>query len=316
MEKNIYDIIVIGAGPTGLFSTFYASYLKLKTICIELSENIGGQLTNLYPNKFIYDFPGYQKIKANDLIDKLKNQILSLKSEIITKTSINNFKYLNDEECFELYDQNNNVYYAKFVIITIGVGSFTPNKISNFPDSYEHEKVHYFLKNNCNYQDKNILVLGGGNSAVDIAEQLVTQYNSNVNLIHHRDELKANSFTQDELISKGINIHLETELVSWNPNSCIFKNQKNDSLELFYDFIIVQYGIQSLHSPIHDWTDLQIDAKKIIVDSNYETSIKNIFAAGDCIKMDKRINSIITGISEATIIINNIKMLLKRKINN
>lgn len=313
MKKNIYDIIVIGAGPTGLFSTFYASFLKLNTICVELSENIGGQLTNLYPNKFIYDFPGFQKIKGHDLIDSLKKQILNLKSEIITKTSINHFKYVDNEDYFELYDQNNNVYYAKFVIITVGIGSFTPNKIQNFPDSHEHDKVHYFLKSDCDYKDKNILVLGGGNSAVDIAEQLVTQYNSNVNLIHHKDELKAYSFTKDELISKGINIHLNTELVSWNPESCIFKNHENNSSELFYDFIIVQYGLQPLHSPIHDWSNLKIEAKKIIVDNNYETSIKNIFAAGDCIKNDKRINSIITGMSEATIIINNIKNIMKNK---
>lgn len=307
MEKTIFDIIVIGAGPTGLFSTFYSSYLKLKCLCIELTNNIGGQLTNLYPNKYIYDFPGHTKIKAIDLINILKKQVNEQNSQIILNTSINNYLYDNINKYFVLYDQNNIEYYAKNIIITIGVSSFEPNKIPNFEHSHNSEKVHYYLKSECDYNNKDIIVLGGGNSAVDIAHQLKTQYNSNVNLIHHRNELRANSFSIEELKSFGINIHMSTELIDWKNEYCKFKNLNNEETKLFYDFIIVQYGLKPLISPIHNWNDLLIENKKIVVNEKYETNIKNIYAAGDCIKSNNRINSIMSGIAEATIIINSLK---------
>lgn len=307
MDKKIYDMIVVGAGPTGLFSTFYASYMKLKCLCVELSNNVGGQLINLYPNKYIYDFPGHSKIKAIDLVDVLKKQINMHNGEILLNTSIVQYSYLENEKYFTLYDQNNNKYYAKNIVITIGIGSFEPNKIEEFPESHNHEKVQYFLNSNCNYLGKNIIIFGGGNSAADIAHQLKTEHNANVQIIHHRDELRANSFSIDELQLMNINVNLNTKIIDWNPQYCKFINNLNHEFTLFYDYIIVQYGLKPLFSPIHNWDNLLVKNKKIVVNHNYETNIKNIYAAGDCIYSNDRVNSIVSGIAEATIIINKIK---------
>ena len=307
MDKKIYDIIVVGAGPTGLFSTFYASYMKLKCLCVELSNNVGGQLINLYPNKYIYDFPGHSKIKAIDLVDVLKEQINMHNGEILLSTSIVEYSYLENEKYFTLYDQNNNKYYAKNIIITIGIGSFEPNKIEEFPESHDHEKVQYFLNSNCDYLEKNIIIFGGGNSAADIAHQLKTEHNANVQIIHHRDELRANSFSINELQLMNINVNLNTKIIDWNPQYCKFIDNLNREFTLFYDYIIVQYGLKPLLSPVHNWDNLLVKNKKIVVNHNYETNIKNIYAAGDCIYSNDRVNSIVSGIAEATIIINKIK---------
>ena len=307
MDKKIYDIIVVGAGPTGLFSTFYASYMKLKCLCVELSNNVGGQLINLYPNKYIYDFPGHSKIKAIDLVEVLKKQINMHNGEILLSTSIVQYSYFENEKYFTLYDQNNNKYYAKNIIITIGIGSFEPNKIEEFPESHDHEKVQYFLNSNCDYLEKNIIIFGGGNSAADIAHQLKTEHNANVQIIHHRDELRANSFSINELQLMNINVNLNTKIIDWNPQYCKFIDNLNCEFTLFYDYIIVQYGLKPLLSPVHNWDNLLVKNKKIVVNHNYETNIKNIYAAGDCIYSNDRVNSIVSGIAEATIIINKIK---------
>lgn len=311
MQKTIYDIIVIGAGPTGLFSTFYASYMKLNCLCIELTNNIGGQLTNLYPNKYIYDFPGHEKIKAKDLILILENQIKMKNYEIILNTSIQNYKFDSNLNSYILYDQNNNQYYAKNIIITIGVGSFEPNKIPNFEHTHEYENTHYNLKSGIDYNKKNIVVLGGGDSAIDIAHQLKSEFNAQVHLIHRGEELRATSFDLDYLREIGIQIYLNTHIIECLPNQCSFKNLETN-FSINYDYLIVQYGLKPLSSPIHSWNDIAIENKKILVDENYQTNIKNIFAAGDCIKDPSRVNTIISGISEATIIINKIK----KSINN
>ncbi len=306
MNTNIYDIIVIGAGVTGLYITFIAGYLKLKTLCIELTESVGGQLSKLYPEKMVYDFPTQISIKAKDIIHQLVEQIDNYKeySQIILNTSI--VKYYYKDEIIVLCDENNNEYYAKNVILTIGIGSFVFNKLEKFPQSHDHHKVIYYLDNKNNFLNKEIIVLGGGNSAIDISYQLKTQYNAKVTLIHHSKELKGQSFSHDELTNNNIKIILDAHIHDWSEDECSFLIEDKIH-KLKYDYLVVQYGLKPLESKIHQLNNILIKNRKIIVDHDFMTNANNIYAAGDCIFHPNHINSIISGISEATIIVNKIK---------
>lgn len=310
-----YDLIIIGAGPVGLYASFLAGYFRLETLCIEIDEFIGGQATKLYPNKKVHDFPGLLEITANELVQTLYRQTIQFNSvKIKTKTKIISYIKTNDGKII-LYDDKNNKYVTNNVLFTVGLGAFEPIKISNDVLKSDNININYHYQKNHNFNDKKIVILGGGDSAVEYAYQIKNNYpKSDVTLIHRNDKLKAIVHTYDELIDANINVFLNANIESISESEIIIQLQDR-TISCPYNSILVQYGLKSLGSCIHTWTDFVKNKNKFVVDENYETSLSNFFAAGNCCFNPNKIDMIITGVSEATIAINYIYTRQKKDVN-
>lgn len=309
-NTKIYDVIILGAGPVGLYASFMAGYLKLKNLCLEMDDFVGGQPFKLYPNKYIYDFPGYPKIKAGTLIDNLKDQIKNYEEYSSLKTGVRIIGYEIDEDnIICLVDNNYNRYYAKNVLLTIGMGAFEPMKLENFPESHHHHKVRYCLEPDTTYENKHVLVLGGGDSALDYAYHIKNNTNATVTIAHRKDTFRANGLSKEELASLGINLLLNVSLNQWTDTRCTFVDNNDDSVvhHVDYDILLIQYGLKNLGSIIHTWSEFNKEKNKFIVNDCFETNIAGFYAAGSCIYKPNRINMIITGIGEATIVLNEIR---------
>lgn len=179
-NDDVYDVTILGAGPTGLFGAFYAGMREMKTKIIEALPEMEGQLTVLYPEKFIYDVPGYPKILAKDLVKRLVEQGIQWGSDVYLDERIIGLKYEDHGEpgqgrppVIRLTAENGNVHLTHTVVICAGIGAFSPNKLDR-PGVHEYEGrgVAYFVREKAPYRGKNVLIVGGGDSAVDWALNL------------------------------------------------------------------------------------------------------------------------------------------------
>lgn len=309
----IYDLIIIGAGPVGLFSTFFAGYLRLKTLCLESDSILGGQPLKMYAKKYIYDLPGYKKISGEEIVEKLKEQVNQYPDFCEIKTNVNVVKYeILSDETILLTDEKNNTYHTRNVLFTIGNGSFEPKKLE-FKESLNHPKVIYTLDDDENYFDKTIVVLGGGDAASDYAMHLADLKNTHVNLVHRGNKINSLTYSHDDFKNHQVNLHLEHEVIAWDPEFILIqdKNTQNQT-KLPYDYLLVQYGLNLLGTKINTWLDFKRERNKFVVDPFYQTNIPHFYAAGDCVFRENRINMIISGIGEATIALQKIKATLPK----
>lgn len=311
MDNIIYDVIVIGAGPAGLYATFWAKYLKLSVLCIEKDEFVGGQITKLYPSKLVHDFPTHKDIPAKKIIDLLEEQVG--KELIKNKTNIIQYEKI-DDEIIKLVDENGQKYYTKNVVFTIGPGSFEFIKIdeSQLID-IEDNLINYTLKlHKLTSKDLKVVIFGGGDSALDYAYELKTRYKmDSISLVHRGEKMKGISHTIDELNNIGVKLFLNTQIKNINKDHCYLIQDEKD-IKLEYDFILVQFGVKSIWSEVHNWVEFEKKNNRFLVDRYQETSIKNFYAAGNCSYSDFKIDAIVSGIAEATIAINHIHYKIKK----
>lgn len=306
-ENKIYDLIILGAGPVGLYASFLAGYFKLDVLCLERDETVGGQASKLYPFKMVHDFPGQQEIKATDLVEKLHAQATQF-NNVQIKTNVQIISYfINEQNIIVLVDADGENYYCNHVLFTIGLGAFEPIKLDNSQIDQEDDldkKVFYSHDSNGDYNNKRIVIFGGGDSAVEYAYQIKRDFpTANITLVHRGEKLRAIVHTYDQLVEANINVMLNTNLVKINANFCVL-NQQENIYEHEYDYALVQFGLKSLGSNVHQWTDFKKEKMKFVVDNYYQTSVQNFFAAGTCCYNSNKIDMIATGISEATVAIN------------
>ncbi|MFR8859748.1 MAG: NAD(P)/FAD-dependent oxidoreductase, partial [Enterococcus faecium] len=200
---EIYDITIIGAGPVGMFAAFYAGMRQAKTKIIDSLPQLGGQLATLYPEKYIYDIPGYPAIKASELIDQLEKQLTTfnhtfhLKEEVLSLT--------REDEVIEI-TTNKGIHYSKAVILALGNGSFQPRKLNlDNAETFENHGLDYFVNDLMKYAGKKVAIAGGGDSAIDWALML-EPIASEVYLIHRRPEFRAHEHSVSRLKSSSVNL--------------------------------------------------------------------------------------------------------------
>lgn len=308
-DTNIYEtqILIVGGGAAGMFAAITASFYKFENILIEKNPFLGGQPIQIYPNKDIYDFPGYAKIKSNEVINNINNQLQEAK---YTKTFVNTYptsikRLIKDDKEMFLVKTNNFQILCEYIILSTGNGSFTPIKLVINEKEIESDKIHYAVSKDTNqYENKKIIVLGGGDAAVEWANYFVEEnISKNVSIIHRRNEYRARSFHIDELKKNNVNELLNYEIIDFNNNFLTIKhNESNQIKEIEYDWIIIQYGQK--HTP--DNIDLLNEINKtpngkIIMDNlNQKTNIKNIYAIGDATQYDAKPNTIVTACADAT----------------
>ncbi|MFC2948007.1 NAD(P)/FAD-dependent oxidoreductase [Virgibacillus sediminis] len=310
MSEDIYDVTIIGGGPIGLFSAFYGGMRQLKVKIIESLPHLGGQLSALYPEKYIYDVAGFPKTKAQDLVDQLVIQakqfdptvVLGESVESVVKTDEGDFRLISDKD----------VHYSKTVLIAAGIGAFTPRRIDHKKAaSYEGKNLHYFIKNLQQFADKEICILGGGDSAVDWA-LMMEPIAKKVNIIHRRERFRAHEASVGDMENSSISIFTPYNLLDIHGDEdrihaiSLQKNDSGETLTIELDELITNYGYVSSLGPIKEW-GLKFLKKSIVVNSKMETNIEGIFSAGDIVTFDGKVKLIASGFSDAATAISSIK---------
>ncbi|TYS13434.1 NAD(P)/FAD-dependent oxidoreductase [Rossellomorea vietnamensis] len=309
-DQKVYDITIIGGGPTGLFTAFYGGMRKASVKIIESLPQLGGQLSTLYPEKYIYDVAGFPKVKAQDLVNNLKEQMAQFESTVCLEQAVENvekqadgvFKLTTDKE----------VHYSKTIIITAGNGAFQPRRLDlEGASTYEGKNLHYFIDDMQYFAGKKVVICGGGDSAVDWALML-EPIAEKVTLVHRRDKFRAHEHSVDELNKSSVEIKtpfVPTEVIGDNEkvNQLVLEEVRGDAKEaLDLDELIVNFGFVSSLGPIKDW-GLNIEKNSIVVNSKMETNIPGIYAAGDVSTYDGKVKLIASGFGEAPTAVNNAK---------
>jgi thioredoxin reductase (NADPH) len=309
------DIIVIGAGPIGLFTVFEAGLLGLKCILIDNLDKVGGQCAELYPDKPIYDIPGVPMQTAEELVNALLEQIKPFDYSVYLQQRVESLcKNTNDENKeseWILKTSENNQFKAKNIFIAAGAGSFEPRRPPNIkdPDRFIGKGVSYSVREKKLYSNKDILIFGGGDSALDWTVDL-SDIAKSVTLIHRRDEFRGAPNTESQmrkLIDEG-KINLKTPYVI---ESLIGKTEiigvsiKNFETKEIEDLkcneIIFLFGLNKKLGPIVDW-NLDLEGKKINVDTEkFETNVEGIFAVGDINNYPGKLDLILSGFHETTL---------------
>jgi thioredoxin reductase (NADPH) len=301
------DLLIIGAGPTGLFSVFEAGLLKIKCHIIDALPQPGGQLAELYPKKPIFDIPGYPSVNAGELVDNLMEQIkqfqpgftLGETAETLTKI---------DNEWFEVITNKGTVHRAKAIAIAGGLGTFEPRKpeIENLFD-YEEKGVEYFVKDPEHFRGKKIVIAGGGDSALDWSIFL-SNVASEVTLIHRRNEFRGALDSVEkvqELKNQGkINLITPAEVTAIHGNgvvNAITVEKDGEKFDVETDYFIPLFGLTPKLGAIGNW-GLEIEKNAIKVNNalDYQTNIEGIYAIGDINTYPGKLKLILCGFHEGT----------------
>lgn len=302
------DILIIGAGPTGLFTVFEAGLLKLKCHIIDGLPQPGGQLTELYPKKPIFDIPGYPSVLAGDLIDNLMEQIKQFQPGFTLNETAETIRKLEDGT-FIVTSNKGTEHHAKAVAIAGGLGSFEPRKpLLEDIEFYEDKGVEYFVKDPELFRDKKIVIAGGGDSALDWSVFLA-DVASEVTLIHRRNEFRGalDSVEKVQELKHAGRIHLITpaEVVGLNGAErleSIDIDENGAHRNIKTDYFIPLFGLTPKLGAIAHW-GLEIEKNAIKVNNalDYQTNIEGIYAIGDVNTYPGKLKLILCGFHEATL---------------
>ena len=307
------DILIIGAGPVGLFTVFEAGLLGLECILIDNLDKIGGQCSELYPEKPIYDIPGVANQTAQEHVDALLEQIKPFNYEVFLNERVEKIEEISGEEVssWRVTTSEKNIFEAKSIFIAAGAGSFEPRRPPNIddPDRYLEKGVSYAVRSKEKYRDKNLLIFGGGDSALDWTVEL-SDIAKSIKLIHRRDEFRGAPNTEAqmrELVKEG-KIELKTpyvieSLIGEDQISGVeLKNFETKEIEEIHcDELLFLFGLNKKLGPISEW-GIDMNNKKISVDTEkFETSTKGIFAVGDINDYPGKLDLILCGFHETTL---------------
>jgi len=316
MTDKIYDITIIGAGPAGLFTAFYGGMRQASVKLIESLPHTGGQLTALYPEKYIYDVAGFPKVRAQELVNNLEEQLKLFDSTVALGQTLETVEKL-DDGTFKLTSQNNEIHYTKVIIITAGNGAFEPRRLNiKGCEQFEGKNLHYFVNEMDQYRDKEIVILGGGDSAVDWALMLES-IAKKVTIVHRRNEFRAHEASIKQPEDSDVNIltpFVPTDVEGEDEiERLVLQETRGDKImKIDVDSVICNYGFISRLGPIANW-GLTIERNSIVVNSKMETNIPGIYAVGDINTYEGKVKLIATGFGEGPTAINNAMQYLNPK---
>lgn len=309
MNKKIIetDVVIIGAGPVGLFAVFELGLLDMRCHIIDILDKPGGQCAELYPDKPIYDIPGIPEISGGNLTKSLMEQIKPFEPEFHLSTIVSELRQINDN-LWEVITDTEKTFHTKVVVIAAGGGSFQPKKppIDGI-DDYEEKSVFYSIKNIENFLDKEITIVGGGDSALDWALTLYEK-SKNLTLIHRRKDFRAAPDTVNKvtkLIDDGIiNFQLGQvkKLIGNDGNlESIICKDKDLEKEIKCEVMLPFFGLTMKLGPVANW-GLNLEFNLIKVDTKtFETNQKGIFAIGDINHYPGKLKLILCGFHEAAL---------------
>lgn len=306
---ELFDCTIIGGGPTGLYGAFYGGMRDMTVKIIDSLGELGGQVSALYPEKYIYDVAGFPQVKGKELIASCIEQGLQFGPTICLGEKVETLE-LDDEGNYRL-TTNKRVHRTKTIIIAAGVGAFAPRKLPksdelnpDLLDDLEGSSVFYFVKELDTFKDKNLLIVGGGDSAMDWAMGL-EPLAKNITLIHRRDKWRAHEDSVRKVLESSVNVQVFNEVKTVNlengaiQNVTIVNNKTKEETTLDVDILIMCLGFIANIGPIKEW-GLEIAEGGITVDpGTMQTNLPGVYSAGDIARFKGKLNLIATGFGEA-----------------
>ena len=303
---NKVDALIIGAGPTGLFTAHQLKLIGLNCEIIDNLDKIGGQCIELYPDKPIYDIPAIPECTGEELTNNLINQLKPFDIKFHLNQRVEEVK--KDEDNWLVKTSKGNIFLTPNVIIAGGVGSFEPRKFSPKEcEKFEDKSLFYSIKDKKIFKGKIVSIFGGGDSALDWAIEL--SKDSKVNLIHRRDEFRGAKSTVDKvfkLVKSGkINLFTKYQMTAVNGSekleSIVISHDNEETKNLKTDYVLGFFGLIMQLGPIANW-GLNIDKKTISVDTEkFETNQKGIYAIGDICSYPGKLKLILSGFHEGAL---------------
>lgn len=308
-DKTIHtDLCIIGAGPVGLFAVFEAGLLKMRCHLIDTLPQIGGQLSEIYPKKPIYDIPGYPTVLAQELVDQLAEQIAPFDPSFTLGERVEALERLDDGS-FRLQTNDHTEVFCKAVVIAGGLGCFEPRKpaVENL-ETYEGKGINYIIKNPEQYRGKRLVLAGGGDSALDWTMHLA-EIAEEVTLVHRGSTFrgapdsaaKVMALADQRKVNLRLNANVTSIIGNGRLNACVITDKEKNATTVDADYFIPLFGLSPKLGPIANW-NLNLDKNAIAVRTeDYLTSIPGIYAIGDINTYPGKLKLILCGFHEAAL---------------
>ena len=313
---ELRDITVIGAGPVGLCTSFWAGMREASSRIVDSLPQIGGQLTALYPEKWIFDVPGHPKVLAKDLVEALRRQTLEqFDVPVHLETTVETVTWEEGDDGDEIVVLHTNnpdhpELRSRAVIIAGGHGAFEPKKLPGFDMTpWEGHGAHYLVGSKSEFAGKKVLIIGGGDSACDWVINLLHTAES-VALCHRREGFRAHELTVNQVMSAAdagdVALHVPFQVREVIGNGTIERvrlfhsEDETQEVEIEVDAILLQLGFKTALGPLKDW-GLEISKGALVVDSLMKTNLSSIWACGDITTFDGKLKLIATGFAESAI---------------
>ncbi len=314
-DSKIRDITIIGAGPVGLITAFWAGMREATSRIVDSLPEIGGQLTTLYPEKWIYDVPGYPRILAKDLVEQLREQsVEQFDVPVHLETTADRVEYEADpddpdKEIIRLVTDRGD-FLTRTIIIAGGHGAFEPKKLPGYDmEPWEGRGAHYLVKEKADFAGKRVVIVGGGDSACDWVLNLIDTADE-ITLVHRREGFRAHEVTVKEINDAAaagqVDVRTPYQIKDVAGNDVVERvtiyhsEDESDVHEIDVDAILLQLGFKTALGPLKDW-DLEVEKGAIKVDPVMKTSMEAVWAAGDITTFDGKLKLIATGFAEAAI---------------
>lgn len=304
-REDLFDVTIIGAGPTGLYGAFYAGLRQMKTKVIDSLGQLGGQLAALYPEKYIYDIGGYPKVLAKEFVQFSAEQALQYNPTVCLGEKVVRLERHENGEVLLTTEigGETRVHFTKTVLIAAGVGAFLPRKM-DVPglDELEGRGVFYFVNDTTPFVDKRLVIVGGGDSAFDWAMALGPKA-ARCLQIHRTDRFRAHEDSVQKVLSSSVEVRTFYELKEVHGENhleavTIFDNRSGVEERIECDFLLLNIGFLTNLGPIKDW-GLELEKNAIRVNSTMQTNLPGVYAAGDICTFPGKLKLIATGMGEA-----------------
>jgi ferredoxin/flavodoxin---NADP+ reductase len=312
-SEQIVDITIIGGGPTGLAAAYYGGHRDASVRIIESLEQLGGQVSAVYPEKHIFDVAGYPRINGQELIDRLTDQAMQFEPEVRLGEVVETISR-RDDEVIELHTAAGETLLTRTMIITAGHGAFNPRKL-DLPDleRWEGNGLHYFVKRKEAFSGKRVVLVGGGDSALDWALGLQDTAAEPITLIHRRERFRGLESSVNEvrrLADEGrVDIMVPCEVRAAAGNGrleqiTVENTETGEMVDVECDELVTLLGFVSHLGPIANWGLEFANKRQIKVNQTCETNLPGVYAAGDVAGFDGKITLITVGFSEAALAAN------------
>lgn len=298
---NTVDVTIVGGGPCGLFASFYAGLRGMSVRIIDSLPELGGQLTALYPEKYVFDMPGFPKVLAKDLAKELVKQGLQFEPEVVLEETASALE--KTEDGYIIRTLSGLELPTRTIIISAGAGAFQPTKIGVArEEELQGKGIYYGVKDKSAFAGKAIAIVGGGDSAFDWALNL-EEVAGPMALVHRRDVFKAHDHSIEKVRESRVDMKLWYTVKELHGDDqltgvTLEHVQTKECHHHECDAVIVNIGFKSSLGPIKEW-GLVIEKNQIKVDDRYETNLPGVFAVGDVCSFGSKLKLIATGVGEA-----------------
>ena len=313
-KLELYDVTIIGGGPAGLYTAFYSGMRDLKTKIIEFGPELGGRML-IYPEKMIWDVGGVTPILGGQLIAQLVEQAKTFDPTIILNQQVTDVERLADDT-FILTTATGEKHLSKTIILAVGYGMLTMNKLEiDGADRYEVTNLHYTVQELEEFRDKNVLISGGGNSAVDWANEL-EPIAASVTVVHRRDDFGGHEMNVRRMKESSVAVATPYEIVRLHGDGNLIERVSISHLEtgtveeINVDAVVVNHGVGCDYGALTEW-GLKMQDNVALVDENGETNIPGIFGAGDFIDHPSKVRLIAGAFTDGALALNAAKLRIE-----